>query len=112
MTDEPHLDALHHIAIQVDDIAAAVSWYRDKFRCEIAYQDETWAMLQFSNVQLALVVPGQHPPHLGFVTPEAHTAGELKTHRDGTRSVYTADVAGNVIELMDPDSVSESRASS
>jgi len=109
MTDnappEETLDRIHHIAISVPDIAAAVDWYSDTFRCTVSYQDETWAMLQFSNLQLALVIPGEHPPHIGFVTPKAADFGELRTHRDGTRSVYINDVAGNAVELLDPDSV-------
>lgn len=99
------LDSLHHIAIKVDDIAKAVDWYRDTFRCEIAYQDATWAFLKFANLHLALVLPNQHPPHIAFVTPNAEKYGELKPHRDGTRSIYISDVAGNSVELMDPASV-------
>ncbi len=103
MTD--NLDSIHHVAISVSDIAASVAWYRDTFRCEIEYQDETWALLKFANASLALVLPNQHPPHLGFVTPKADTYGELKTHRDGTRSIYISDPTGNAVELLDPDSV-------
>lgn len=100
----PDLDSLHHIAISVHEksIAEMVDWYREQFRCEVAYQDETWAMLQFANVQLALVIPGQHPPHLGFENPRAEEFGELKTHRDGTRSIYISDPAHNTIEIMAP----------
>lgn len=99
------LDALHHVAISVKDIAQAVDWYRDQFRCEIVYQDDTWAMLQFANVQMALVVPHQHPPHLGFTSPKAEEYGELKTHRDGTRSIYISDPSGNAVEILDEASV-------
>lgn len=99
------LDAVHHVAVSVSDIAAAVDWYQKTFRCNVVYQDETWAMLQFANVQLALVIPGQHPPHIGFATPTATDYGELREHRDGTRSIYISDVAGNAVELMDPDSI-------
>lgn len=98
------LDALHHIAIQVDEIAAAVNWYKGNFRCEVTYQDETWAMLKFANVLMALVVPGQHPPHVAFTSPHAEQFGDLRTHRDGTRSVYTSDPFNNVIEMMDAES--------
>jgi catechol 2,3-dioxygenase-like lactoylglutathione lyase family enzyme len=101
------LDSLHHVAIAVGDIAEAVRWYRETFRCEVAYQDATWAMLRFSNTNLALVTPGQHPPHLGFVTPTevAESYGTLKPHRDGTRSIYIADPSGNPVELLAADSV-------
>ena len=96
------LDSLHHVAVSVDDIAKAVEWYTTHLRCKVSYQDNTWAMLDFENVQLALVIPAQHPPHLGFVTPDAEKYGELKKHRDGTRSVYTADSAGNAVEFLAP----------
>ena len=107
MTDnapsEETLDSIHHIAISVPNIAAAVDWYCDTFRCIVSYQDETQAVLQFANLHLALVIFGEHPPHIGFVTPTAADFGELRTHRDGTRSVYISDVAGNSVELLDPD---------
>ncbi len=98
------LDRIHHIAISVKDstIAEMVDWYRRTFRCEVEYQDETWAMLRFDNISLALVVPGQHPPHIGFETPNAESFGELKPHRDGTRSLYIPDPAGNPVEIMAP----------
>jgi hypothetical protein len=97
-------DSLHHIAISVGEqsISEMVNWYREQFRCEVVYEDKTWAMLQFANVQLALVTPGQHPPHLGFETPRAEEFGELKTHRDGTRSVYVSDPANNAVEMLAP----------
>lgn len=99
------LDSLHHVAISVKNVAESVSWYRETFRCEISYQDETWALLTFGNVSLALVIPEQHPPHLGFVSPRAAEFGPLKTHRDGTRSCYISDPSGNAVELLDPASV-------
>lgn len=94
------LDALHHVAIAVNDIAEAVNWYRARFKCEIAYQDPTWAYLKFANAHLALVVPSQHPPHIAFSHPDAEKFGPLKTHRDGTRSTYIADPSGNPVEIM------------
>jgi catechol 2,3-dioxygenase-like lactoylglutathione lyase family enzyme len=103
MTSTPaELDRLDHVAISVDNIATAVDWYTKHLRCRISYQDETWAMLEFANTRLALVIPSQHPPHLGFVTPEAESYGELKLHRDGTRSIYIPDAAGNAVELLAP----------
>jgi catechol 2,3-dioxygenase-like lactoylglutathione lyase family enzyme len=96
------LDSLDHVAISVDNIAAAVDWYRQHLRCRVSYQDDTWAMLEFANTRLALVIPSQHPPHVGFVTPKAETYGELKLHRDGTRSIYIPDSAGNAVELLAP----------
>lgn len=107
MTDNT-LDSVHHVAIVVQDIAEAVKWYRAAFQCEITYQDETWAMLKFANLGLALVVPHQHPSHLGFVTPRAKDYGTLKRHRDGTESIYISDPSGNAVELLSPESVAAS----
>jgi catechol 2,3-dioxygenase-like lactoylglutathione lyase family enzyme len=85
------LDHLDHVAIPVQDVGTAVDWYRAQFRCEVAYQDETWALLRFGNTRLALVTPGQHPAHLGFVSERAPELGPLKRHRDGTWSLYIED---------------------
>jgi len=105
MSPSSELDQLHHVAISVDNIATAVDWYRQQFRCEVTYQDETWAMLRFGNVDLALVIPDQHPPHLGFAVANAQRHGKLKTHRDGTRSIYISDPAGNAVEMVDRESI-------
>ena len=97
------LDRIDHVAISVKDVASAVAWYTSNFRCTVSYQDATWALLDFDNLQLALVIPEQHPPHLAFKSPSAHEFGELKTHRDGTRSTYVTDPAGNRLEIMAAD---------
>ncbi len=99
------LDSIHHVAIPVRDVAAAVEWYQRAFRCEVRYLDSTWALLDFDNIQLALVIPEQHPAHIGFVSGTAADFGELKTHRDGTRSCYVVDPAGNSVEIMAQDSI-------
>ena len=93
-------DQLHHVAIQVEDIARAVYWYQEKFQVEVIYQDDSWAMLRFKNIDLALVMPGQHPPHIAIESQTAEQFGELALHRDGTRSIYINDPEGNVLEVM------------
>jgi catechol 2,3-dioxygenase-like lactoylglutathione lyase family enzyme len=103
MTTSTPLDALHHVAIPVRDVAEAVAWYTRTFSCKILYQDATWAFLEFANIKLALVIPEQHPGHIAFTHPEAESFGELKTHRDGTRSVYIHDPAGNPVEILAQD---------
>ena len=99
-TDRAALDPLHHVAIVSKDVAGSVRFYRDTFRCEVSYQDETWALLKFRNISLALVNPDQHPPHLGFVIPNAAEYGTLEPHRDGTESLYIEDPSGNAVELL------------
>jgi len=94
------MDRLHHVAIAVPEIGAALAWYRAQFDVEIVHEDATWALLRFTNIDLALVVPGQHPPHIAIERPDAARHGALKTHRDGTASVYVDDPFGNVIEIM------------
>ncbi|MBK9169334.1 MAG: VOC family protein [Bryobacterales bacterium] len=96
------LDPIDHIALPSADIAATVEWYKNNFQCSVVYQDPTWAMLEFGNIKLAFVTPGQHPAHIAFVRENAEAFGPLKTHRDGTRSTYAADPGGNTIEIMAP----------
>ena len=101
----PALNTIDHVAIPVADVATSVAWYRERFQCEVKYQDDTWALLAFANIRLALVIPAQHPAHLGFVAPDAEKFGALKTHRDGTRSCYVSDPSGNSIEMLAADSM-------
>lgn len=100
--NETNLDQIDHIAVQVQDIAAAVDWYAHTFKCTIEYQDPTWAMLNFSNIKIALVLPRQHPPHIGIIRQDAQAFGTLKTHRDGTESCYVTDPSKNVLEVLKP----------
>ena len=100
--DRLPLDPLDHVAVSVADIAQAVDWYRNAFRCVTEYQDESWALLRFENVRLALVIPEQHPPHVAVRRPDAASFGNLVTHRDGSRSVYIKDPAGNAVEVIEP----------
>ena len=97
------LDRIEHVAISVRDVAQAVAWYTANFRCAVTYQDATWAMLKFDNLELALVIPEQHPPHIAFTSPDAARFGVLRTHRDGTRSTYVNDPDGNSVEIMAAD---------
>jgi catechol 2,3-dioxygenase-like lactoylglutathione lyase family enzyme len=101
MSDKSPLDTIDHVAITVNNIKEAVAWYRQHFKCEIAYQDETWAYLEFANIRLAMVIASEHPSHIGFTVENASKFGVLTTHRDGTKSVYIRDPAGNAVEMVD-----------
>src|SRR4051794_5349145 len=46
------LDSIHHIAVSVTDVKAAVEWYTRTFQCKVTYQDDTWAFLEFANLKL------------------------------------------------------------
>ena len=91
------MDTIDHIAIQVPDINQAVNSYTDKFDCEVLYIDSTWAMLKFDNINLALVIPTEHPPHIAFID---HNIKEGVTHRDGSKAKYEDDGFGNTIEKI------------
>lgn len=97
------MDTIHHIAVQVKNIKETTEWYKTQYDVKVVYEDETWALLQFSNVALALVLPNQHPPHFAIVSENADCYGTLNTHRDGTASVYVQDPAGNYIEMIQLD---------
>ena len=98
------MDKIHHIAIQVDNIETAIAWYCDHFDVQPAYQDDSWALLKFANISLALVMPQQHPPHFAIENTDADKFGELVTHRDKTQSIYIHDPFGNVLEVMKKES--------
>jgi YD repeat-containing protein len=94
-------DKIEHIAIEVRDIAESVNWYISTFRCEVEYQDSTFARLLFENITLSFVISEQHPAHIAVLRDDAAAFGKLTTHRDGTRSVsYLYDPFGNPIEVQ------------
>ena len=95
------LDHIHHIAISVPNIANGLEWYTSRFNCEVEYVDETWALLNFSNTKLALVLPKEHPAHFALQRSDANKFGDLVAHRDGLKSVYISDSFGNTIEILE-----------
>ena len=57
--------------------------------------------------QVALITPGQHPPHFAFSVTEEQLAVASKTseisidkHRDGMKGIYVSDPSGNAVELI------------
>ena len=94
------MDRLHHVAVVVPDIDEAMTWYQKQFDVEVVYSDESWALLQFENIALALVSPDQHPAHIAIERDNAESYGTLTPHRDGSASVYIDDPWGNVIEIL------------
>ena len=99
-----NLTSIDHIAIESNDIAKSVDWYKNKFNCKIKYQDNSWAMLEFKNVSVALVVPGQHPPHFAVVDETIGELSKSKVHRDGIKYLYEKDPDENYIERIDKPS--------
>lgn len=96
------IKSFHHAAVSVDNVAVGVQWYTKTLSACVLYQDETWALLEVGDTRIALVIPGEHPPHLAFEWSGAEDFGPLVGHRDGTASLYIEDPFGNKIELMKP----------
>ena len=94
------MDKIHHIAIEVNSIEDSIKWYKKHSKCEVSYEDKTWALLKYENISLALVLPNSHPPHIAFEKNNAEKYGKLKLHRDGTSSVYIKDPSDNAVEML------------
>lgn len=97
----PKLDRIHHVAVVVGDVDKSARWYAERFCCEVVYRDETWALLQFGNLQVALVSAGEHAAHLAILRKNASRFGKVRTHRDGVRYVYIMDPSGNTVEVVE-----------
>ena len=93
-------DIIDHLAICTDNISQSVDWYLREFNCAVLYQDNSWAMLEFENVKLALVLPEQHPFHFAILKSNVEDYGVPVKHRDGSVSVYVKDRSGNNIEIL------------
>ena len=94
------MDRIHHVAITVNHIDEAIAWYAERFDFEVSWKDDSWALLEFENLALALVLPNQHPPHIAFITDDLEKYGRPTPHRDGTASVYIRDNQNNVVEML------------
>jgi catechol 2,3-dioxygenase-like lactoylglutathione lyase family enzyme len=97
--DGSSLDTMDHVAVSVANISETVKWYQQHFQCKVAYQDDTWALVEFANIRLAFVLPSQHPDHFA-VLGDPSVYGQPKKHRDGTSSVYIQDPNGNNVEIL------------
>ena len=91
------MEKIDHIAIVVNNINRGVDWYTKNRDCKVKYQDSSWALLEFENVDLALVLPSEHPPHIAFVDESVKNG---TVHRDGSESIYDHDTFGNIIEKI------------
>ena len=91
---------LDHIALVVDSPTEAARWYVENFNAELLYADETWAFVALENIKIAFVISKQHPAHFAFEVESFEQDDIVKTHRDGSRSVYKKDPWGNIYELI------------
>tara|TARA_R110001583_G_scaffold75706_1_gene208107 strand:- start:1137 stop:1469 length:333 start_codon:yes stop_codon:yes gene_type:complete len=99
---------LDHVAVSVHNnkVKDAAAWYTDNMSGEILYLDDTWALLKVHDINIALVSPSEHPPHVSFSInrkqyDEFKKASKVfKEHRDGSESFYTKDISGNILEFV------------
>jgi predicted enzyme related to lactoylglutathione lyase len=94
------MQKVQHIAIVVSGIEKVLLWYQSEFDVKLKYADQSWALLQFENNSLELVLPCQHPPHIAVARENAETYGAFKRHRGGSASAYIEDPWGNTIDIM------------
>ena len=90
------MDKINHIAITVTNIKHATNWYTKNFDCKVKEEYDNWVLLEFDNIDLALVLPHEHPPHIAF---EDKTITGDK-HRDDSEYIYDHDTFGNIIEKI------------
>ena len=93
-------DIIDHIAIVVDNIERSLNFYTHKFKCKTIFSDKTWAILQFENIKLSLVVKEEHPPHIAIIDNSIINDPQSKTHRDKSISKYVVDLDNNFLELI------------
>ena len=96
---EVEMDKINHIAITVTNIKHATNWYTKNFDCKVKEEYDNWVLLEFDNIDLALVLPHEHPPHIAFV--DESIKGEK--HKDGSEYIYDHDTFGNIIERIKYD---------
>ena len=118
------IPALHHVALNVQDIESCERFYTELLGMRVEWRpdaDNVYLTGGQDNLALHRVSSGIEPAaaqrldHIGFVI---HDIGEVdewfaflrlnnvpivkepKTHRDGARSFYCRDPAGNTVQLI------------
>jgi catechol 2,3-dioxygenase-like lactoylglutathione lyase family enzyme len=122
MADAMKLQGMRHIALRVSDMARAREFYEGILGLAVVWEpDAENVYLSSGEDNIALhaaagpIQGGQRLDHFGFVLP---TRGDVdraeeelkrkgvriskpaKDHRDGSRSFYTSDPDGNVIQFL------------
>jgi catechol 2,3-dioxygenase-like lactoylglutathione lyase family enzyme len=102
---------INHIALEVDDLDAALDWYARWFEFRLRGRRETLAWIDLGDqfVALSLTSGGARSPdgdrHIGFVVDdkEALRAELLAAGEDvaGTGSLRMRDPSGNQLEIVD-----------
>jgi len=96
---------IDHIAIVVDDLKEAESWYTTALEASVTHREDTYIRLKVANTHIALIdsAHGPNVPHIGILCCEIDDLPEGGTrveHRDGTTGVYKKDPWGNTVEYI------------
>lgn len=92
------LSRMDHIAMQSEDPNGSAHWYAKMFGGKVMYSDDEWSIVRFKNINLAFVIPENHPAHISFETNRVDDG--FKKHRDGSMFKYVVDKWGNTYELI------------
>ena len=72
-----------------------------KIKGNVKFEDDTWSLLEFQNINLALVTQEEHPNHFAVVDENLSKNNNMKYHRDGIGYIYSQDLDNNFIEIID-----------
>ena len=89
------MEKIDHIGIVVNNVKRAAMWYTEHFDCKIKKEYKNWILLEFENVDLALVLPHEHPQHIAFV--DESIKGDSF---NGFEYTYDHDTFGNIIKRI------------
>ena len=109
---KPHLVGINHIALQVDDLAAAVAFYSDLFQpTAVDRSEHDAAFIEIGDQFLALFERGsrEEEPHFGLVVDEKAAARKvLEEHGveilPGHRLDFR-DPSGNRVQIVQYDQI-------
>ena len=96
---------IDHIAILVDDLDLAESWYIEKLKGKVSFRNGKYVRIKVQNTNIALVDKKHYPhAHFGILVEKIEDLplelGEVVYHRDGTTGVYVKDPFGNYLEYI------------
>ena len=119
----PRPKGLHHVAMFVQDLEACERFYVDVMGMQVEWRPDPDNLyltggrdnLALHRAENAPAESGQVLDHLGFVLPRVEDVdvwyeflleqgveivAQPKTHRDGARSLYCRDPAGNRVQII------------
>ena len=99
------MDKVDHIAILVDDLDKAESWYTEHLHGEVTFRDHKYVRILLQNTNIALIDKKYYPAaHFGILVEKKSDLptekGDVVYHRDGTIGVYVKDPFGNYLEYI------------